>query len=56
LALEAYLLSADGRASLRERAEGSAAGAPAIGVRLAETLLGAGAARWIERGNAAADA
>jgi len=56
LALEAYLVSAGGRAGLRERAEGSAADAPAIGVRLAETLLGAGAARWIERGNAAADA
>jgi len=56
LALEAYLVSAGGRASLRERAEGSAADAPAIGVRLAETLLEAGAARWIERGNAAADA
>jgi len=56
LALEAYLVSADGRASLRERAEGSADEAGAIGVRLAETLLGAGAARWIERGNAAADA
>ena len=56
LALEAYLVSADGRASLRKRAEGSAADAPAIGVRLAETMLEAGAARWIERGNAAADA
>jgi len=56
LALEAYLVSADGRASLRERAEGPAGEAGAIGVRLAETLLGAGAARWIERGNAAADA
>jgi hydroxymethylbilane synthase len=56
LALEAYLVSAGGRASLRERAEGSADEAPQVGVRLAETLLGAGAARWIERGNAAADA
>ena len=56
LALEAYLVGAGGRASLRERAEGPAGEAGAIGVRLAETLLGAGAARWIERGNAAADA
>ena len=56
LALEAYLVGAGGRASLRERAEGLAGEAGAIGVRLAETLLGAGAARWIERGNAAADA
>jgi len=56
LALEAYLVGADGRESLRERAEGPAGEAPAIGVRLAETLLGAGAARWIERGTAADDA
>ena len=56
LALEAYLVSADGRAGLRERAEGPAGEARAIGVRLAETLLGAGAARWIDRENAAADA
>jgi len=56
LALEAYLVSADGRTRLRERAEGPAGEATAVGVRLAETLLGAGAARWIERGTAAADA
>jgi len=56
LALEAYLVSADGRASLRERAEGSAADAAAIGVRLAETLLEAGAARWLDQENTAADA
>lgn len=55
LALEAYLVSADGRASLRERAEGPADEAGAIGVRLAETLLRAGAARWIERGTTADD-
>jgi hydroxymethylbilane synthase len=56
LALEAYLVSADGRASLRKRAEGSAADAPAIGVRLAETLLEAGAAKWMERADAIGDA
>ena len=55
LALEAYRASAGGGASLRERAEGPAGEPGTIGVRLAETLLGAGAARWIERGNAEDD-
>jgi hydroxymethylbilane synthase len=56
LALEAYLAGADGRESLRERAEGPADKAGAIGVRLAETMLEAGAARGLEREDARGDA
>ena len=56
LALEAYLAGAAGRKSLRERAEGPADKAGAIGVRLAETMLEAGAARGLEREDARGDA
>jgi len=47
LSLEAYLLSADGRVALRRSVSGPAADAAGLGERLAERLLGEGAARLI---------
>ncbi|MCX5676897.1 MAG: hydroxymethylbilane synthase [Planctomycetota bacterium] len=47
LALEAYLVSPEGRDGIRRRADGGAAEAPRLGAALAETLLEAGAGRLI---------
>jgi hydroxymethylbilane synthase len=47
LELDAWILSADGRESIRRRAEGPVAEAAALGVRLAEELLAAGAGRLV---------
>jgi len=47
LALEAYLVSPEGRDGIRRRADGVAAEAPRLGTALAETLLEAGAGRFI---------
>ncbi len=48
LALEAYLLAPDGRDRLRERLDGPAENAAALGVSLAERMLAAGARRMLE--------